>query len=357
MHLILKILLSTWELLREAGPFMLAGFLLAGAVRALLPSGAVVRFLGKSSVGSVLRAAIIGVPLPLCSCGVVPLAASLRREGASKGAVSSFVISTPESGADSIAATYALMDLPMTLARPVIAFVTAIAAGLAEVVFGRRAPEAAPTPEENGGCGCNANAEAESAGDKPAGFRGRAVAGLRYAFVEMFEDMAPYLLIGFLAAGILAALVPPAFVAEKLPSSTLQILAMVVLGAPIYVCATAATPVAAVLVAKGVSPGAALAFLLAGPATNAASLAVLTKYLGRRSIIIYLGTILVCAVAGGVALNAFYDGFGLAPKAAAAAGGGGDHTGIFGTGAAALFLALCLNGLRLKYFKKRGAGT
>jgi hypothetical protein len=112
-----------------------------------------------------------------------------------------------------------------------------------------------------------------------------------------------------------------------------------------------------VLVVKGVSPGAALAFLLAGPATNAASLAVLAKYLGRRSIVIYLGTILVCAVAGGIALNAFYDGFGLAPKAAAAAGGALDDTGVFGTVAAAVFLALCLNGLRLRYFKKRGADT
>jgi uncharacterized membrane protein YraQ (UPF0718 family) len=171
----------------------------------------------------------------------------------------------------------------------------------------------------------------------------------------MFEDMAVYLLVGFLAAGVLAALVPPAFVAERLSSPTLQIVALVILGAPIYVCATAATPIAAVLVAKGVSPGAALAFLLAGPATNAASIAVLGKYLGRRSLVIYLATILVFAVVGGVALNALYDGLGLAPKVASAAPVPEEGFDYLGTLGAAGFLVLCLNGLRLK-LKSRGAG-
>ena len=165
--------------------------------------------------------------------------------------------------------------------------------------------------------------------------------------------MSLYLIIGFLLAGVLAALVPPAFVAERLASPTLQIIAMVLLGAPVYVCATAATPIAAVLVAKGVSPGAALAFLLAGPATNAASLAVLTKYLGRRSVLIYLVTIIVCAVAAGVALNALYDGLGLAPAAviaAPSAEGGFDYVG---TVAGAAFILLCANGLRLKIKSRR----
>jgi hypothetical protein len=147
--------------------------------------------------------------------------------------------------------------------------------------------------------------------------------------------------------------VPAAFVAERLSSPTLQIVALVTLGAPAYVCATAATPIAAVLVAKGVSPGAALAFLLAGPATNAASLAVLTKYLGRRSVLIYLAAIIVCAVAAGVALNAFYDGFGITAAAVSgtpAAEGGFDYVGT-----AAAFVLLCLNGLRLK-LKNRGEG-
>jgi uncharacterized membrane protein YraQ (UPF0718 family) len=125
MSFVLDVITSSWELVREAAPYMLAGFLLAGAVRAFVPTGAVVKLLGKAKVRSVFWAAAIGVPLPLCSCGVIPMAAALRREGAGKGAVTSFVISTPESGADSILATYALMDLPMTIARPVLAFVTA----------------------------------------------------------------------------------------------------------------------------------------------------------------------------------------------------------------------------------------
>ncbi len=354
MDIVLNIFASTWELLREAGPYMLAGFFLAGLVRAFLPASAVVKWLGKANMASVLRAAAVGVPLPLCSCGVIPMAAALRRQGASKGAVSSFVISTPESGADSILATYALLDVPMTIVRPVAAFITAFAAGAAELLFGR--PEPAPSPAveaPNCGCGCDDDEAEEAAVERNrAGLAARVASGLRYAFGEMFEDMAIYLLAGFLIAGVLAALVPPAFVAERLASPGLQIIALVVLGAPIYVCATAATPIAAVLVAKGVSPGAALAFLLAGPATNAASLAVLTKYLGRRSVVIYLVTIIICAVAAGFALNAFYRGFGLVPAAAGAAPAeaGFDYVG---TVTAAAFLLLCFNGLRLKLKSRR----
>jgi len=352
MAILLDILRATWKLLQEAGPYMLAGFFLAGLVKALLPTGAVVRFLGKPNLASVLKAAAVGVPLPLCSCGVIPMAAALRREGASSSAVSSFVISTPESGVDSVAATYALMDLPMTIARPLVAFATAVLAGLAEIVWGRE--KAAPAPEP-AACGCGGG-EAEEAGaeGRPRESLGRRlVGGLRYAFGEMFEDMAIYLLIGFALAGVLAALIPPAFVAERLASPALQIVALVILGAPIYVCATAATPIAAVLVAKGISPGAALAFLLAGPATNAASLAVLSKYLGRRSVAVYLVTIIACAIGGGLALNAVYDGLGL--EAAAAAGAAEEEAAFdpLGAVAGAAFLLLCLNGLRLQ-LKNRG---
>lgn len=352
MEITLDILASTWGLLREAGPYMLAGFFLAGLARALLPASAVTKWLGKANLASVLRAAAVGVPLPLCSCGVIPMAAALKREGASKGAVSSFVISTPESGADSILATYALLDIPMTVFRPIAAFFTAFAAGAAEVLFGRPEAAASPTTEPRS-CVCGRDEEEKAAFEKTRPrLAARVGSGLNYAFGEMFEDMAIYLLAGFLAAGVLAALVPPAFVAERLSSPTLQIIALVVLGAPIYVCATAATPIAAVLVAKGVSPGAALAFLLAGPATNAASLAVLTKYLGRRSVVIYLITIILCAVAAGFALNAIYEGFALTPFAAGAAPAeeGFDYVG---TVTAAAFVLLCLNGLRLKLKSRR----
>jgi uncharacterized membrane protein YraQ (UPF0718 family) len=181
------ILASTWELLGEAGPYMLAGFFLAGLVHAFVPTAAVVRFLGKRNLASIFRAAAVGVPLPLCSCGVIPMAAALRREGASKGAVSSFVISTPESGADSVLATYALMDVPMTVARPIVAFATALAAGVAELVFGR--PAAAPAAETQT-CGCDDRDENEAGEKARRAFPGRVAAGLRYAFGEMFEDMA-----------------------------------------------------------------------------------------------------------------------------------------------------------------------
>ncbi len=372
LALILKIVLATWAILRDAAPYMLGGFLLAGVVRAFIPTAAIVKLLGKPKFSSVLWAAAIGVPLPLCSCGVVPMAAALRRAGASKGAVSSFVISTPETGVDSIAATYALMDVPMTVIRPVVAFVTAFLAGAAENLLGVPAPpvaaraaaapqeetcaygcaeEAKEEKEERCGCGCEEEGEDE---EEPRGGVGPRVAfGVRYAFGEMFEDMAPYLLVGFAAAGILAAAVPPTLIAERLASPILQVVAMVILGTPIYVCATAATPIAAVLIAKGVTPGAALAFLLAGPATNAASIAVLTKYLGRRSVVIYLVTIVVVAVAAGIAVNALYDGFGWPPAAKVGAAETAGRVDYVGTITAAAFLLLCVNGLRRKWWRKR----
>ncbi|NIT35649.1 MAG: SO_0444 family Cu/Zn efflux transporter [candidate division Zixibacteria bacterium] len=354
MGIVRDILASTWELLGEAAPYMLAGFFLASLVRAFIPARAVVKLLGRRKLGSVFWAAAIGVPLPLCSCGVIPMAAALRREGASKGAVSSFVISTPESGADSIAATYALMDLPMTIARPIAAFATAFAAGAAELLLGR--PSAPPVAAaETCARECDEAEEENEVEMAPRGLPARVYSSLRYAFGEMFEDMAAYLLVGFLLAGVLAALVPPAFVAERLSSATLQIVALVILGAPIYVCATAATPIAAVVVAKGISPGAALAFLLAGPATNAASLTVLTKYLGRRSAAIYLATIIILAVAGGLGLNAFYDALGLTAEAAGGTAAAEEGFDYLGTITAAAFVLLCVNGLRLKWKSRRSS--
>jgi uncharacterized membrane protein YraQ (UPF0718 family) len=325
----------TWNFLLEASPLLLLGFLLAGAVKALLPAGRLVRWIGGRGMGGVFRAALAGVPLPLCSCGVIPVAATLRKEGASRGATIAFLISTPETGVDSIAASAAMLDPVMTIFRPVAAFVAAAMAGVAQLLFGEPDAPAATsaTAKPAGGCGCcgskkkaaNSSAEsgASSCGDVtaplPATWAGRGKLALRYAFVELFEDLGGLLLLGFLLAGFIAALAPNLSLSDLAGASAWgelgEMLAMIALGIPLYVCATAATPLAAALIAAGVSPGAALAFLMAGPATNAASIALTVKIVGRRGAAIYLVSIAVSALAMGALLNALYPLLGMRPWA------------------------------------------
>lgn len=329
---------------------MLLGFALAALVRGFVPVTAVVKLLGKPGIASVFRAAAIGVPLPLCSCAVVPVGAALKRAGASNGAVSSFVIATPETGLDSILTTYALMNWPMAVIRPVAAFVTAFAAGVAENIFGVPQP---PTralkftaPEElcsEDGC-CDREDEEKTHDVKKSPGR-RLWEGARYAFGEMFEDMAIYLIVGFVIAGFLAFVIPPTFIAARFASPWLQTVALVAVGAPIYVCATAATPIAAVLMSKGISAGAALAFLLTGPATNAASIAVLARYLGRRAVAVYLLSIIVVAVGAGLLTDVAVRTLNLSlPVKITAAVGERRHA--LGDAAAVVFLLLCANGIR-----------
>ena len=282
------------------------GFLGAGLLKAFLPEEAVARHLGKSSTGAVLKASLFGIPLPLCSCGVIPAAVGLRKQGASKGASAAFLVSTPESGVDSIAVTWALLDPVMTVARPLAAFVTATVTGL---LINRLPEETAPVAPEvapAGGCGCAGGSCAGSAtpAQPPLGRRLRN--GLAYAFGELLGDIGRWLLLGILVAGVLAWWLPDDFFARQLGGEFSSLLIMLVVGIPLYICASASTPVAAAMVLKGLSPGAALVFLLAGPATNAATITVVTRFWGRRATVAYLAAIAGCSLLFGWLLNRFY---------------------------------------------------
>ncbi|MBE0618085.1 MAG: permease, partial [Proteobacteria bacterium] len=195
---------TSWHLLADSAPYLLFGFFAAGLLHGLVSTDAVGRHLGKGKLGSVVKAALFGIPLPLCSCGVLPAALGLRKKGASKGATVSFLVSTPETGVDSIALTYALMDPVMTLARPLAAFATAVLAGVAENLLGKEAPTAEPPRLP---CGCR---EAPLPAGTSPGRRVRE--GLRYAFADLLGDLAPWLAVGLLLAGLISALVPTGFV-------------------------------------------------------------------------------------------------------------------------------------------------
>lgn len=277
------------ELITQMSPYLLLGFLLAGVMHAFVPKNIYNRYLGDSSFRSVFYAAMFGVPLPLCSCGVIPTAISLRREGASKGAAVSFLTATPQTGIDSIIATYSLMGLPFALLRPVAAIVTALFGGtMVNLLDGK--------------------------GDVPAGKPAevrkirhtlwqRVKSALHYGFVEMMQDIGRWLLLGLVVAGLITVFVPDEFFALFADNSLLSMLVVLLCAVPMYLCATGSIPIAVALMLKGLSPGTALVLLMAGPAVNVASMLVLGKVMGRRTLSIYLSSIIMGAMAFGLAVD------------------------------------------------------
>lgn len=306
------ILLSTWEMYVEAALWLVVGVVAAGLIKTLLPDGLLGRWLGRDGAGSVLKAAVIGAPLPLCSCGVLPAAVGLRREGASKGATVSFLIATPETGPDSVALSYALLGPFMAVARPVAAIFSAVFSGLLTNAIVRTETVAQPagiplnvvtrgdscSSSSCSSCGC----ESEKA-EPQTTLTGRVASGLRYGFTDIMDDIALWLVVGLVLAGGVTALVEPQALGAY-GSGIGAMLVMLAVGVPVYVCATASTPIAAGLMAVGVSPGAALVFLLAGPATNIATLGVVGKDLGPRALTAYLLGIALSALAAGLATDA-----------------------------------------------------
>jgi uncharacterized membrane protein YraQ (UPF0718 family) len=312
---LIAVFLASWNVLLESAPFVLLGFFVAGLLKAFLPDDFVARHLGGGGTASILKAAAMGVPIPLCSCGVLPAAAGLKKQGAGKGAITSFLISTPETGVDSVAVSWALLDPLMTIIRPVVAFFTAVAAGIAvsftDRYFGsdgtERASDAVAAPQEacSSGCCCS-HREPE-----PDGVAMKFVKGMRFAFGDLLKDIGGWLFFGILLAGVISVFLSPEIVSRYLSNEYLSMLLMLAISVPLYVCATASTPIAAALALKGISPGAALVFLLAGPATNAAAITVIARLIGKRATVVYVAVIVVMSFLAGIALNALYASLGI----------------------------------------------
>jgi uncharacterized membrane protein YraQ (UPF0718 family) len=294
MNWIVEIVLNLWGTLQEMAPYLLFGFAVAGVLSVVISPDTVARHLGGSGIGSVIRAAIYGVPLPLCSCSVIPVTLTLRRQGASRGAATAFLLSTPQTGVDSIIVTYGMLGPLLAIYRPLTAFLTGVFGGGLVNALTRDQPDTPPTPEAH--CGCCKNGEHH----QPANAVLRA---LRHGFVTLPADVGGSMLVGLLGAGLIAAFVPDALFEGALGSGLTGMLAMMLFGIPLYVCATASVPIAAALIAKGVDPGAALVFLMTGPATNAAGIAAVWKMMGRRTALIYLGTVAGTALAAGLVLD------------------------------------------------------
>lgn len=313
MQYIQQVFVDIWMMMTEAAPYILLGFLAAGLIHTFIKAERIVAVLGKRNWKSVMLASLCGVPLPLCSCSVLPTAATLREKGASKGATTSFLISTPETGVDSIALTYGMMGGWMAVLRPLAAAITALSAGLAVNVFGGDDEPAEAIKQPKTSC-CNSAKEQEEPPKKSCCGSSNPTpqsqawwkTTLHYGFVELSDNLAKWLALGFLLSGLIASFIPASLFESWAGQGFTSLVLMLAISMPMYICASGSTPIAAAMLMKGLSPGAAVVFLLAGPATNLAALPVLYKILGKRSTMIYLASIFVMTLAVGMVINLLF---------------------------------------------------
>ncbi len=362
-----------WMILTESSVWLIFGFLLAGVVHVLVPRDWMLKHLGGKGIIPIAKASLLGIPLPLCSCAVIPVAAGLRKQGATKGASAAFAISTPQTGEESIPLTWGLFGPFFALARPVIAVFTGLVAGIlidlthrnenesdpktksnstddpnaiglsitnaddADAVVAQTdkkttgsccssKPEppassccsSKPKPAANSCCSSSAPKEEPAASDGSCcsstpqktglGFVGATKESFRYGFAVMLVDLAMWLSVGLIMAAVIGAAVPPGWFEEHVGSGLWPKFVMLLVGIPLYICATSSTPLAFSLVVAGLSPGAALVLLLSGPATNVATMSWLIKDLGVKALVIYLGVIAVIALGAGILFDLFFEG-------------------------------------------------
>ncbi|MEM6333374.1 MAG: SO_0444 family Cu/Zn efflux transporter [Planctomycetota bacterium] len=329
MATLIEISWRAWAVLAEMAPYLLLGFAVAGLLKVVLPTAWIQRQLGGRGLGSTVKSALMGVPLPLCSCGVMPVAASLRGRGASRGATASFLIATPQTGVDSLLATAALLGWPMAVARAVAALVIGVVSGVAAEVWprggasGDRAEpagggvdasscyggaEEAKTVSLSVGSSCCSSEPAESvvssccgsgSGEHEKVSWGQ---GVRFAFVTLPRDIALLLLLGVVVAGFLTAVLTPEAVGPYL-GGWWAVPLMAVAGMPVYICSTGVIPLAMGLVGLGASPGAALTLMIAGPAANAATWSIAHKTMGAGAAAATLGAATLGAIVVGYAVD------------------------------------------------------
>lgn len=281
-------------MLSEMAPYILLGFFLAGILHAFVPQRLLSRHLSANSFGAVWKGALIGVPLPLCSCGVLPTAIAMKRSGASDSATVSFLVATPQTGVDSIAATWSLLGAAFAVIRPVVALITSLFAGSTVAIVEKGKTN---KPQENPAIQCAVETAPRMS------LLSRAVESLRYGFIDLVGSIGGWLVAGLIIAALITVFVPADIFAALSHWPLLAMLAVIVVAIPMYVCATGSIPIAMSLMLKGLSPGTALVFLMAGPAANFASYSLIAREMGRRTALIYIATIAVGAIAFGLLID------------------------------------------------------
>ena len=305
IEFVTKIGIEFWTTLTVMSPYLLFGFLVAGIMSVFMSPKLIETHLGGRGIWPVIKASLFGVPLPLCSCGVIPVTVSLRKHGASRGASISFLLSTPQTGIDSLFVTYAMLGPVFAIFRPLIAFVTGIIGGVAVESFASTPPSADDRPQEDGNKSSQGDCQ-DSCCKKTQ--EGKIVRLLKYGFLTLPKDVGGAMLGGLVIAALIGVFIPGDFILDGVETLGTfgTMLVMMALGIPVYVCATASVPLAAVMIAKGISPGAALVFLMTGPATNAAAFATIWKVMGGKTAIIYILTVIGCALGSGLFLDIIF---------------------------------------------------
>lgn len=319
-------------ILNGMSPYILLGFLVAGILHAFVRPSAMSRHLGGRGIKPVVKAALFGIPLPLCSCGVLPAAVSLYRRGASKGATTSFLIATPQTGVDSIAATYSLLGLPFAVLRPLAALIGSVAGGVAVDSSDKsKVKDLARISTED---------------DKlPDGFWAKCLAAVRYGFVDMVASVGKWLVIGLVVAALITVFVPDSFFTSLSRYPLLAMIAVVIVAIPMYICATGSIPIALSLMLKGLSPGIAFVMLMAGPAANFASIILLGKTYGKRTTAVYVGSVVVTAILFGLMIDLFLPASWFIPPSATHGACGHSAPAVFDTVCSAILSALLLYAL------------
>ncbi|MDQ7060436.1 MAG: SO_0444 family Cu/Zn efflux transporter [Sulfurimonas sp.] len=303
------------ELSHAMSPYILFGLIFAGILHEIIPESIVTKHLGKENVLSVIKSTLFGIPLPVCSCGVIPIATSIKKSGASKGATLSFLISTPITGVDSILATYGMFGWIFTLYRVFTSMIIATIAGILANIFDKEEVKPAfsaftqnkpsfsmqaPQPkEETPSCCSNTGASTKKSFSIKKVFS--------YSFGTLLKDIAKPLFIGLLLGALITIAIPQNLSEILMEYSLLSYLVAISIAVPMYVCATASLPIAAALMVAGVSPGAAFVFLTAGPATNTVTIGVVKTMLGTKSLYIYLGSIIVGSIVFGLGLDYIFN--------------------------------------------------
>lgn len=291
-----KLIFEFWKLLNEMSPYLIFGYLISGVLKVIIPKEKIYQHLSSSSFSSILKASLIGIPLPLCSCGVIPVASHIDKEGASKGATISFLISTPTTGIDSIFATYSLLGPIFAIIRPISSFFSGIFAGTIVNLIEKKKMV---MPERNVCLNCNGEIKKLSLVDKIK-------KAINYGFFELIGDTGKWILTGIIIGALISVLIPENIVLKYLGNRFNSYLLMILIGIPMYVCATGSIPIASSLISKGMSPGAGFVFLFTGPATNSATLTFIGGKLGRRNFLIYISSIILWSIIFGLLIDKLF---------------------------------------------------
>lgn len=337
--------------------YIMLGLLFVGILNTYIKKESILKHLGRESFASVIKASAFGVPLPLCSCGVVPTAVELKKDGASNGAVVSFLVSTPQTGVDSILATYSMMGVVMAIYRPIAAFFSGIITGGIVDIFAKKDKfnsdiqtscsccscesehSSCGCEMEHSSCGCGCGCKSEVPTTQLAKFK----RVFTYAYGSFLDEIAGHFMLGMLIATVISTFVPTDFfVSLGLDSGVLAMIAMIIVGLPMYICSTSSIPIAISLVGKGLSFGASFAFLFTGPVTNVASILVLSKVLGKKITTLYIASVSVCSIAFGLLLDFLIEKLDWAVLFTSASSTHSEEANIISYIVAIIFLALII---------------